>query len=95
MHTSKAKPNPYPFLAISASDLKKVIVIELISSTGIYAIVRKATASDLLAIAASTAASTALQKWSELRRHKRLPNMRPAKPIPWPSPERVKRTRLT
>ncbi|KPV57047.1 hypothetical protein QJ48_24310 [Paenibacillus sp. A3] len=95
MHTSKTKPNPYPFLAISASDLKKAVVIDFISSTGIYAIVRKVTASDLLAIAASMAASTALQKWSERHRKKTLPHLRPAKVIPWPSPESARRTRLT
>ncbi|KEQ27736.1 hypothetical protein [Paenibacillus tyrfis] len=95
MHIPKAKPNPYPFLAISASDLKKAVMIELISGTGIYAIVRKATASELLAIAASMAVSTALQKWSERHREKKLPNTRPAKTIPWPSPGNARRTRLT
>lgn len=85
MHISKTKPSPYPFLAISASDLKKAIVIEFISGTGIYAIVRKVTASELLAIAASMAVSTALQKWSERRRKKTLPHLRPAKAIPWPA----------
>ncbi|MCP1308949.1 hypothetical protein [Paenibacillus tyrfis] len=95
MHISKTKPNPYPFLAISASDLKKAVVIDFISSTGIYAIVRKVTASDLLALAASMAASTVLQKWSGRRRKKTLPDLRPAKAIPWPSPGNATRTRLT
>ncbi|MFB6363492.1 hypothetical protein ACFCP7_05430 [Paenibacillus elgii] len=95
MQPSKTKPNPYPFLAIYASDLKKDVVIDFISGFGIYTIVRKVTASELLAIAASMVASTALQKWSERYREKRLPNMRPAKTIPWPRPENARRTRLT
>ncbi|WP_010495239.1 hypothetical protein [Paenibacillus elgii] len=95
MHIPKAQPSPYPFLAISASALKKAIIIELISGTGIYAIVRKVTASELLAIAASMAASTALQKWSKRCWKKKLPDLRPAKAIPWPSPGNVTRTRLT
>ncbi|PUA36685.1 hypothetical protein C8Z91_25255 [Paenibacillus elgii] len=95
MHIPKAKPTPYPFLAISASDLKKAVIIELISGTGIYAIVRKVTASELLALAASMAASTALQKWTERHRKKNLPDLRPAKAIPWPSPENGTRPRLT
>ncbi|GMX61979.1 hypothetical protein Elgi_17830 [Paenibacillus elgii] len=95
MHIPKTKPNPYPFLAISASALKKAVVIEFISGTGIYAIVRKVTASELLAIAASMAASTALQKWTERHRKKKLPNLRPAKAIPWPRAENARRTRLT
>ncbi|WP_217266726.1 hypothetical protein [Paenibacillus tianmuensis] len=70
-------------------------MIDFISGIGIYTIVRKVTASELLAIAASMVVSTALQKWSERHRKKKLLNMRPAKVIPWPSPENARRTRLT